>query len=306
METTNQSGGILTGVLTALMILFLGGGIYYWNESKKMTHQNDLTEQRADSLMSVKLQLEGDIRNLDTKLETVNDEKAYLDKKLTDVDNQLAQRERTLVVLRRSAGNQSKTIKALNQSMASLTLVRDSLQNQIVAVTDKADQLNNANQELTGRNKALDAEITNLNAVLLTKVPRSAVTGDAFRVETIKGNKKETAKARKVNELMVSLNVPAELGLTGTQEVYLSLTDEQHNTVLTPLRTMTINLNSANEVVPVHAEQSVDFGRNPQRVSFTIAPDKTMKPGLYRASVYTKDAYLGTTEFQLRDSFWFF
>ncbi|MBC7571172.1 MAG: hypothetical protein H7319_15755, partial [Spirosoma sp.] len=56
----------------------------------------------------------------------------------------------------------------------------------------------------------------------------------------------------------------------------------------------------------VHASQAVNFGQNPQRISFTITPATNVKPGVYRASVYTKDRYLGATEFGLRDSFWFF
>ena len=148
--------------------------------------------------------------------------------------------------------------------------------------------------------------MADLKADLQTKVPRTALTGDAFRIETVKGNEKETAKAKKVDALMVSLSVPSEMGLTGTQEVYLSLTDEQNNGIMPTKNSSTVTLSGKNEVVPVHATQSVNFDKNPQRISFSVNPDSAIKPGIYRASVYTKDAYLGTAEFRLRNSFWFF
>jgi hypothetical protein len=132
------------------------------------------------------------------------------------------------------------------------------------------------------------------------------LTGDGFRVEAVKSNQKETAKAKKVDALTISLTVPAELALTGQQTVYLSLTNEERTTAMPPLRSETINLSTTNEVVPVHAMQTVSFGQTEQRIVFRIEPQAALKPGLYRASVYTRTAYLGSVEFRFRDSFWFF
>ena len=309
MENDIQRGNTLAGVLAGLMLLFLAGGIYFWVKTKNLTQQNDLTGQRADSLVSVKLQLEGDLRSLNTQLETANNEKVYLDKRLDDANVQLDARDRVVSQLRQQNNSRTRTIAGLNRNVATLTTKRDSLDSQMAAVTDKINWLTDANTKLTTQNGELDPlrkQVTDLNATLLTMAPRAAITGDGFRVETIKGNEKETAKAKKVDKLMVSLSVPVELGLTGMEEVYLSLTDEQNNVMMTPISTSTITLPGASESIPVHATQNVDFSKNPQRISFTISPDTSVKPGLYRASVYTKDKYLGATEFKLRDSFWFF
>ena len=297
------------GVLAALMLLFLAGGIYYWVNNSKLIRQNDRSERRADSLLSVKLQLEGDIGTIKDQLDTKTTEKADLDKQLAEVNGQLAFRDRTLTQLRQTKIGNTRTIQQLNQDITKLNTTRDSLENQMAAVNTKVDHLTSENRQLATQNQEIDPlkkQVADLNATLLTKVPRSSLTGDAFRVETIKGNEKETAKAKKVAKMMVSFSVPAEMNLTGSQEVYLSLTDEQHNAMMTPLSTNTITLPGANEAVPVHAVQTVDFGQNPQRISFSLDPAITVKPGLYRASVYTKDKYLGATEFRLRDSFWFF
>ncbi len=309
MENVGQNTKTVTYGLSVLAALLLIGGIYFWSKSGKLTRQNDLTEQRADSLLSVKLQLEGDIRGLNTQLETASDEKASLDKRVENLNTQLTNRDRMMTQLRQSNQGRTRTIQGLNRSIATITTKRDSLESQMEAVQNKITWLTDANTKLTTQNDELSPlrqTVADLRADLQTKVPRTALTGDAFRIETVKNNEKETAKAKKVNTLMVSLSVPVEMGLTGTQEVYLSLTDEQSNGIMPSQNASTITLSGKNEVVPVHATQSVNFDKNPQRISFSVSPDSDIKPGIYRASVYTKDAYLGTAEFRLRDSFWFF
>ncbi|QJW91535.1 hypothetical protein HNV11_20205 [Spirosoma taeanense] len=306
MENNEQRGNVYLGIVSGLMALFLVGSIYFWQRNQTLTRQNNDAEQRADSLLAVKIRLEGDIRTLQNQIETSTGEKASLDKRLTDLQGLIVSRDRIVRELRQGNLGRTRTIRDLNHNIAGLQTVRDSLENQMVAVNDKISWLTDSNSLLTSQNKELQQNVTALNATLLTMVPRSAVTADAFRVEAEKRNKKETAKAKKVHTLLVSLNVPGELDLNGMQEVYLSLKDENQNNMMPPLRTTTISLADVNEIIPVHAVQNVNFGRSPQRITFSITPSDDIKPGLYRAFVFTKDAYLGSVEFQFRDSFWFF
>lgn len=304
METTERTKTPLAGILAMLLILGVFGGLY-WHQTRTMTDHFNLVERRADSLLSVKLQLEGDIRSLTSQLETATDENESLGRRISTLHGQLNQQDGLKSQLRQRTVSQTRTIQGLNQVIDTLNTTRDSLENQLTAMKDKIGWLNDSNGLLLSETKDLQQKITKLNTALLTKFPRSAITGDDFMVEAIKSNRKETAKAKKVHTLTISLNVPAELQLDNVQEVFVSLTDPQHNPVMPPLRTETVVLETINEVVPVHAVQRVIFTGKPKRISISLTPDKTLKPGVYRASVYTKDAYLGSVDFQLRDSFWF-
>ncbi|ADB40775.1 hypothetical protein [Spirosoma linguale] len=301
-----QRNNILTGVLITLTAFFVAFGIYHWQSTQTLAKENDLNEQRADSLLSAKLRLEGDVRSLESQLETATDENGWLNKRMLAVHEQVAARDRQLNGLRQRASGTGNTIRQLNQAVSSLTTRRDSLENQMEAVRDKINWLTDSNSLLLSQNKQLQQQVSTLNASLLTKVSESAVTGDAFLVVATKANRKETAKAKKVNTLTISLDIPAELRLEGVQDVYLSLTDNQQNALPEPLRALTVSLADVNEVIPVHAVQNVNFSRNPQRISFSLSPAKTLKPGSYRAAVFTKNAYLGAVTFQFRDSFLFF
>ena len=310
MEDYEQKTSWLTWLLGGLSAVLLAVGIYYWNGNKTLTWQNDRAERRADSLLSARLQLETDLSTLNDQLVTTKVDNTDLNKRIEAANQRLVQNDARLRELRRSNTGRVQAIQVLTQrltqNLATLTTERDSLGNQMGAMQNKIGWMTDSSAVYQSRNEQLGREVTQLNGTLLTMVPRSALTGDGFRVETVKGNEKETAKAKKVDALLVSFNVPAELRLTGEQEVYLSLTDEQRNGMMPALRTAIINRPGLNEEISVHAVQTVNFVQTPQRISFTIDPVSTIKPGVYRASVYTKNAYLGATEFRLRDSFWFF
>ncbi len=305
METTQRSSTTLISILAMLVFLSLVGGLY-WNKTRAMTDHFNLVERRADSLLSVKLQLEGDVSSLASQLETATDENGSLDKRISALQEQLYQRDVVEQRLRQQNRLRTGSIQGLHRNLDSMTTIRDSLENQLAAMADKISWMNDEKALLLNQTKELQQKLNNLNTTLLAKAPRSAITGDDFMVESKKSNRKETAKAKKVNALTVSLRIPAEMQLEGIQDVYLSLTDSQHNSIGAPLKTATITLSDINEVVPVHAIQRVNFSQHPQRISLNINPEHTLKPGKYRASVYTKDTYLGSVDFQLRDSFWFF
>ncbi|SFC22276.1 hypothetical protein [Spirosoma endophyticum] len=305
METTERTPTTLAWILATLIGLGVAGGLY-WNNNRTLTTRFDQAEQRADSLLSVKLQLEGDIRQLNSQLETATADKAYLDKRLENVHDQLNERNQAVNTLRQHNAGQTRTIQDLNQHLNRLSIARDSLENQMVAMHDKIKWQSQSSEQLRQQQNDLQQRLRTIDAQVLTMVPRSAITGDAFLVEVGKPNKKVTAKAKKANTLTISLNIPAVFKLEGIQEVYLSLTDEQQQPMTPALHSATVTLPDVNEVIPVHATQAVNFAKNPQRIFFNLSPGTDIKPGIYRAAVFTKDAYLGSVEFRLRDSFWFF
>ncbi|GAB3939655.1 hypothetical protein GCM10028805_00390 [Spirosoma harenae] len=305
MDTTGPNHTNLAWILALLIGLGVAGGMY-WKNNQTLTRRYDQAEQRADSLLSVKFLLEGDNRELKRQLETVADDNTYLDRRIKTLHGQLAKSDGVVAGLYRKKTAQSYTIRNLADSLAELQVIRDSLEHQLMAMRDKINWQSQSNTLLAKEKKELEQKQKDLNTRILTMVPRSAMTGDAFRVDVSKSNKKVTAKAKKATTLTISLNVPTSLNLEGKQELYMSLTDQQRQPMTPALRNTTIILPDMNEVIPVHAEQTVNFSRSPQRISFRFTSDAVVKPGTYRASVFTKDAYLGSVEFQLRDSFWFF
>ena len=306
MESTTRTTQTLTATLVAGLVILLGVGYYYATKSGNLLTQKDQMEQRADSLLSAKLQLEGDVRLLNSQLITAKEDNTDLVKKVNVINRQLLGNQANQKALLRANTRRTLTIGDLNRNLSQLSTTRDSLTAQMNAMHEKINWQQDSVESVLKQRDELSKQVNSINTRLLTMVPRSALTGDNFLVSATKVNDKVTAKAKKVNTLTVSLDLPAGLDLTGTHEVYLSLTDDQHKAMMTPLSMVTVALLGVNEVVPVHVVQSVDFDKNPRSLSFAITPTEAVQPGLYRASIYTKNAYLGSVQFQLRDSFWFF
>ncbi len=283
---------IATGVLTALLVLSTFGIIYYWDKSGELALEKNRAGQRADSLVAARARLEAGIRELENELESIKEDTDSLTERITDAHGLLTRREAAL-----------RRIQAVN---AQLAAYRDTAEMQLSGLQQDRDRLTGENQSLADQGNALREEVAGLNEKLRMMVPRSAVTADAFRVEARKRNDKATAKARKVHTLTVSFHVPAVLRTNGEQEVYLSLNNLQDNVPFTPLRTAVLPGSDAGQSVPVHAVERVRFDKDLQRISFTLQPADDLKPGTYRASVFTGDTYLGAVEFPFRDSFWFF
>lgn len=306
MEKTEQKSNLIVGLLSGLTILLFAFGMYTWHKNGLLRKQDDLRKQRADSLLSENLHLKGNIHRVNDQLHAAVTESSLGKEQLTELNTRVSRRNELVGSLRRAHFMAVDTLQQLHQNLSQLSTVRDSLENQMAAIIDKIDWLNDSNALLLGQNEDLQRTIDNLTTDLVTKVSRSAITADGFRVEAKKPNGKETAKANKVYSLAVSFSVPAELRRDTVQEVFLSLMNAQKQTPLPALRTTTITLPTVNEVVPIHAVQRINFNLNPQRITFQMTPNEPIEPGLYRASIYTKDDYLGSVEFQFRTSFLFF
>lgn len=293
MRQTERNLKIMTGVLAGFLLLTLAGTFYYWDRSRDLAREKERVEQKANSLL---LGQSRDIDNLNQKISAANTEKTSLTTQMDQLNQSLQQRNARLSALN---ANYRSAASTLNRYKDSLQLERSAWEGHTKKWTDE-------NLSFASRNTALDNELTLLRDQMQKMVPESVLTVDGFRVRAVKQNNKETAKAKKVHTLMISFKVPAYFNISGSKEVYLSLTDFQGNSLLTPLRTVTVVTPNAEKLIPVHAVKEIDFNQKPQQAGFNLETEDEIKPGLYRASVYTKDRYLGAVEFQFRDSFWFF
>jgi len=284
---------ILTGALTALLVISAIGSVYYLDKSRDLALEKNKVEMRVDSLMKEQRRLETEKSQQADQIQNMQNENQTLTRQVADTEGMLQR--------------QTSRWSRLQNTHARQTLQLDTLQSQINDLATQRERMTEENQLLLDQNAYQLQQLGSLQAQLQTMVPRKSVTVDGFRVEAIKRNDKVTAKAKKVHNLNVSFNVPAEMGLTGTEkELYLSLTEIHNAVTLTPLMTLSVQESATDAVIPVHAMKTVMFSDPGQRISFSLEAPPEMKPGTYKASVYTKDAYLGSVEWELRDSFWFF
>lgn len=277
---------MLLTLLGCVSILSIAGGIYLADKNKDLRAEINLQEEVMDAAKKRDNQT---INQLDKKLLAAKETNTSLNNQVNEVNQLLKRRESLIGQLRHLNNLRNKQIDTIEARLAEQEFL-----------------VNGNRKEWENKKRLLENELLALNEKLGTMVPRSSLTIDGFLVKAIKRNDKVTAKAKKVDELEISFNIPSELELEGSETIYLSLLDINGNSMTKPLITMRVGGTSTNSPIPIHASKTVDFGSNTERILFTINSDNNIKPGNYRASVYTKQNYLGTVEFSFRDSFWFF
>ncbi|NBB20980.1 hypothetical protein GVN20_16550 [Runella sp. CRIBMP] len=306
MEWTAQNSKTIAAVLALLLTTSVVGGLYYWDKSGGVAKERDKNALKADSLLSVKLNLERDIHHLSLDLNSARRENAGITKKLASTQTFLAKKNRIVAKLTQETNAQKDDLITLKQQVAELDALRSELKAEIENYQSQKGQWLVDNNQLKTTNEALQVQINDLNGKLNSMVPKSLVTATNFRVDVLKNNHKVTAKAKKANSIMVSFTLPALLTTEGNQQVFLSLTDVENRPLSGAIQQLSVNANETTLAVPVHAVQTLDFGKNPQKAVFEFIPNEKIVNGIYRASIYTENTYLGSVEFQLRDSFLFF
>ncbi|AUD05893.1 hypothetical protein [Spirosoma pollinicola] len=306
METPATHWRLATGILSVLLLLLLIVGVYFWNTRNTPTPATSPLKGQVDSLVSVKRQLESNLNDVKSQLESATEENASLNSQIDNLDKLLSQTYDQLNMHYGDNIDHTFAMNGMNRTVARLNHLHDSVSSQLGPLQGNAARLSKSNDVLTDQNRKLQQSLNQRDTSLSAMVLRSALTSDAFRFDAIKPNGKQTAKAKKVNTLSVSFTVPDEKGLTGLQDVFLSLTDDHQQAMIPPVHTVSVKLAKGTKEVSVQAVQSVDFDQHPKRISFKLDPATAIKPGIYRASIYTQTAYLGLVEFRFRDSFWFF
>lgn len=306
MEWTAQNSKTIAAILAFLLTTSAITGLYYWDKSGDLAKAKDKTALRADSLLSVKLNLERDINTLSNDLSNARRDNETFTQKLNSTQSLLTKKNRVLAKLTNESNINKEDLASLREQVTELTALKSDLKAEIETYQSEKDKWQGDNNRLKTTNDRLQTQVNELTAQLGGIVPKNVITANNFRVDVLKNNHKVTAKAKKANSIMVSFTLPTLLPADGDQQVFLSLTDVENRPMSGVLQNKTVSTGEKTLDVPVHAAQTVDFGRNPQKVVFEFVPDQKVTDGIYKAGIYTNNAYLGSVEFQLRDSFWFF
>lgn len=302
----------LLAIATALSVVLVS--IFTWfyiDKSKDWNISKNHMTLTIDSLSVVRNELKNDVFTLTKQLTlektTVDGLEAKLDNKNSLINRKdliIKNAHKKLQILEES---QKTNVAWLNNQILELQGIKKLLSNQI-------DHLGDENTKLISTNKVLIDKNNELEKVILTMKSNVSdikylATADNFRVDVIKANDKVTAKAKKANILKVSLRIPEFMKsvVATNNTVFLNITNEKNEPIAGWTKQVSVKDELGQEMkVAVYDTKTIDFQKNPQKISFEYTLKEKLKSGTYYAKVYTSDNYLGTVEFSVRDSFWFF
>lgn len=284
---------------------------FYMDKSKDWNISKNQMTLTIDSLSVVRNELKNDVFTLTKELTLEKTTVDGLEANLNDKNSLINRKDliiknthKKLQILEES---QKTNVAWLNNQILELQGMKKLLSNQI-------DQLGNENTRLINTNKVLIDKNNELEKVILTMKSNVSdikylATADNFRVDVIKANNKVTAKAQKANILKVSLRIPEFMKsvVATNNTIFLNITNEKNEPIAGWTKQVSVKDELGQEMkVAVYDTKTIDFQKNPQKISFEYTLKEKLNSGTYYAKVYTSDNYLGTVEFSVRDSFWFF
>jgi DNA repair exonuclease SbcCD ATPase subunit len=315
---TNESNksAWLIGALGLAFTGALAYGIFEHQNATDYTVKNNVAKARIDSLNTVKNDLRDEVETYSVKLVEKTKSIDELTAKLENANASIQEKSRQLNRLRNEfAGlktlseEQKAQLATVETQLAELNEMKLALEEElkkIPVLEENVAQQKVQISEWETKYGTLTNEYNGLQAELKEVIYEAPA--DHFKVESAKGNEKLTAKAKKTKNVKVSFTIPSYLKdrVKDQQTIYLSLVNDK----LEPLKNWNeeVSVNSIDKTVPVqvHASQTVDYSQGSNVVTFDVPVSEKLKAGVYTAKVYTKDDYLGSVEFRLRNSFWFF
>ncbi len=311
----NNKSAWLVGALGLAFTGALAYGIFEHQSANEFSGKNADATARIDSLNSVKNELSDEVENYSVKLVEKTRDIEELTAKLEKANVSIEQKTRQLNKLRNEfAGlktlteEQKAQLAAVETQLAELTDMKLALEQELKKIPQLEENIAHQKEEIAdweSKYGTLTNEYNGLQAELKEVIYEAPA--DHFKVESAKRNEKLTAKAKKTKNVTVSFTIPTYLKerVKNQQTIYLSLVNDK----MEPLSNWgeEVNVSSTDKTIPVqvHASQTVDYSQG-SNVVFTIPVSEKLKAGVYTAKVYTKDDYLGSVEFRLRNSFWFF
>ncbi len=298
---------VYSAIVTGLFIMAAVSTAYFWKVSSDREAINTDLSMEKESLLVEKGLLSAQLESLHQTYNDARSENTELKGAISKNEELISEKDSQLKKLKKQSTTDRQTIEDLRKEVAAMRDLKLSLEKEVVALKSENETLRMENGQLSAElrstqreNAELAGRISDLTMVAQnTKLP-GGVRTSAFRVEVEKRNDKLTVKGKKARELVISfdmMDVPADL--QGVQKVYLSVTDNK-GTPVTAKSTMPVKVGLDEDVMEVLTHQTKEINiTQGQRLAFNYPLDDKLKPGTYRAAIYTQIGWIGSVSFRV-------
>ncbi len=269
--------------------LILSGIFIYSNRSFK--NQLEKEKIKSETLLSEKLNLEKSLEKFRKDLTALQGKNAQLDKVVKETGNQLAKKESEI----RKLMAENASLADLKKKNTELEALRKKLEEQIAGMNMDMNKLIAENKKYSDQLATMKTENQSLAAhsALL-----EAMLADNYRIEALKGkHDKLTVAARRTNKLMVSFDIPAEVG----KDLYFKIvTPDGQELSSKNHESATIKFYDENKNLMASLTSTASGSKNAKRAELIYKPDNKLIKGIYRFNVYDGKEYMGSIQLRLK------
>lgn len=294
-------------IIIAVLILLLGlTGFWGYRESttkKEVIVTNTELVENNDVLIELRDELTREVDSLESAYNSLAEENVNLKGSLSESNERAAKSQRALANERKSNAGQINNLKAELQALLDAKRNLESNIAQLQEENENLKALAGELQENLGVAKKENEALANLNRTMegeIKKLTLANFKASAFEVTLEQKNSKATSKSRRGRRLNVSFDltgVPAEY--QGIRPLYLVITDEKATPIqMEGAKRVKINVNGQEMDLFAAESRNMSLVDN-QRINFNHTLEDKLKPGYYRASVYTDVGLLGASNFRI-------
>lgn len=303
----NPNSRVYGIVVTFLLILSAVLGWFFWQKSRAMISESKERQVTLDSLNLVKADIEQELDSLSLAYSNLRTENESLQGKVTSTAALIEQKEITIKQIKSAS---AKTLDELKDQVANLQRTKTEYETIITVLRQENAQLKEENERLTGENAQLKGEkeqlsgqVTDLAKQLeeqIRKTQSATFKASSFRVEVERRNDKQTTKARRARELLISFDLAdVPQPYQGTQKLYMVITDDKGNPIASknPTKATVYAPTGPVEIMAQQVKQVALEGT--QRMSFVHQLEDKLKSGNYVVAIYCDKGLLGASSFRL-------
>ncbi len=284
-------------VVTILFFASCATAVYYFSGNKELNNQLGTAKLKSEKILSEKLNLEKDINSLKASIENYKSKNKGLDANLIAMKKDLAKKEANLKNL---DAQQKSEISKYKKQVNELTASKMKLENEFNGLS--AD-LKKQNADLQAKIAALEgneAALENRQSALTKRnTMLSEIIGNNYSVEAHKRNDKLTINSKKTKQMLVGLEVPANMA----NELTIFVTNPGGKK-LSNRNSTTISYNVTDEfkegVLTASLSNNFILAKDSKRVAIKYQPTEKFKSGIYQIDVYYQDQYLGSSQIRLK------
>jgi len=287
-----------------LLLLMIGLGLWSWAKLDSLQKIRALESRQhemvLDSLMRIKIGLEGNLDQLQTQFADLSHENDTLAQRMATATNIIAEKETAMQEVKKENVREETALRAQVQR---LQTIKDRYETIIAVLDQKNSALARENARLRGTTDSLYMEISDLGRRLEAQIRQTLSAqfkATSFRVEMERRNDKLTVRARRTRELNIIFDlhqVPANY--QGNQELFLAITDDKGLPIAAenPVQA-TIRTDKGIASIVAQATQFQNIIDN-QHIEMHYKLEDRLKKGTYVVSVYSEKGLLGVASFRL-------
>lgn len=292
---------------TVLLILSSAAAVWMWQKNNSLSDEFLAQDQTIAALEAERGRLNASIDSLSNAYDYIRAENDSLQGAVAKSEHLIREKAAEIDRIRRKS---TRNLKELREQVTEMQKAKTEMETVLSLLRAENAQLKAENARLAGENEQLRGEKDQLSSQVgdlaeklaeqIRKTQSARFKASSFRVEVERKGDKQTTRAKRVREIMVSFDL-ADVPETyqGPQKLYLVISDDK-GVPITSANPIKVTIDAPSGAIPIIAQQSKNIQMTQtQRLQFTHKLDDRLKKGHYLASIYCANGLLGVAGFRL-------